>query len=127
MPTAAEERFMDAVRAFQRAEEQSRANSRNITPKVFQRVVIDLDAALPGLEGLTKGRATLLKAQAMWWQYFVGLSQNPPKFFDPSAPTDPLLTESHRVAIAGRELLQQLKAPQSDLDWADDLVKKTEG
>jgi hypothetical protein len=125
MPDSAEERFIDAVRAFQQAEEAARANAANTPPAAFQRVIIDLDAALPGLDGLSKGRALVLKAQALWWQYFVRLSQNAPKLYDPSAPADPLLAESHLVAVEGRKLLQRLKAPQSDLAWADDLVKKT--
>jgi len=122
----AEERFFDAARAFQKVDEAARSHEEDVKEDAFKRVIIDIDAAIPGLEDLFLARAKLLKAHAIWWIYWLRLKTNTPKFFDPSMPKDPLLVESHALAIEGRKILKKLKAPKADLKYADDLVAKSE-
>src|SRR6266700_2317109 len=122
----AEERFFLAGRALEKAEQAARSDLQAGNPNDFKKAVIDLDAAIPGLEGLSLARAKLLKAHALWWMYFLGLRTNHPKFYDPTQPEDPLLAESHALAVEGRKLLKRFKAPSEDLEFADDLVAKTE-
>lgn len=119
----AEERYFLAGRALQKAEEAARSDVRPGNRNDFQKAVIDLDAAIPGLEGLSLARAKLLKAHALWWMYFLGLKG---KFYDPTQPEDPLLAESHALAVEARKLLKRCKAPAEDVKFADGLVAKTE-
>lgn len=122
MMTDAEERFFEAVQTFKQAEEAARADVGNIDEKAFRRAILDLDAAIPGLEGLQRGRATVLKGQSLWWISFSKLSGK--VLFEVGAE-DPERTEAHRLAVEGLTILEQNDAPNHDLAWAQDLVKKT--
>jgi hypothetical protein len=122
----ANERFLEAVKSFQKLEKAARSGSAGADEKSFRKVIIDLDAAIPGLEGLHLGRAMLLKAQSLWWIYFLGLNEknifgiinNPEK-------KNQLLAESHELALKGKNILVNHNASDREISWADDLFRKT--
>jgi hypothetical protein len=122
MMNDAEERFMEAVQAFKKAEDAARAELGNIDEKAFRRAIIDLDAAIPGLEGLQLGRAMVLKGQALWWISFA--KQSGKILFDVEAE-NPERAEAHQLAVEGLALLEQNDAAEHDMSWANDLVEKT--
>ena len=122
----AEERFFDALRAFQKADDAARSVEAGVSEDAFKRVIIDIDAAIPGLEELFLARAKLLKAHALWWLYWLQLKAQPPRFYDPTEPKDRLLIESHTLAVEGRRILKKLRVSKDELKYADDLVAKAE-
>jgi len=61
----AEQKFIEATKTFRKAEEKAR--QLNIDANKFRMVVIDLDAAFLGLDGIMLGRALLLKAYCLYW------------------------------------------------------------
>lgn len=119
----AEERFFDAVRAFQGAEKAARADMTHVDEKAFRRAIIDLDAGITGLDGLQLGRAKLLKASALWWIDWSRLGQ---RSLLEAGKVSPELTEAHELAVAGLSLLKRSGASDSELSWANDLVEKTQ-
>lgn len=116
----AEERFFEAVNNFRTADEKARSDFK-IDEQAFQMVIIDLDAAIPGLTGVTLGRALVLRAGCLYWLHLAKLSRA--RFFDVTAPRDPLLTEGLAYALKGRKILEEAGSAR-DLAWADDLVEK---
>ena len=76
--TDAEAKFFDAVNSFRFAEQAARANMSQICQRAFNMVVTDLDAALPGLDGITLGWALLLKAASLHWLYVVSSQRMTP-------------------------------------------------
>lgn len=118
----AHDRFLQAVRAFQRAEEPARKDWASVDEKAFRRVIIDLDAAIPKLDPLSEGRATVLKASALYWIHMGQISAR--RMFDVNAKY-PERTEAHQLAVKGLAILENSGATAQDLSWANDLVNKT--
>lgn len=127
----AENRFFEAVNSFRSAEQMARANMSEIDQRAFKMVLIDLDAALPGLDGVMRGRALLLKAASQHWLYFAQVSAYESVFAlmkdtEGKARLESLREEGLSWALQGREVVAELGA-SSDLDWANDLVSKLKG
>lgn len=126
--TDAEAKFFDAVNSFRFAEQAARANMSQIYQRAFNMVVIDLDAALPGLDGVTRGWALLLKAASLHWLYVGQFSAYDSVFAmlndtEGQAQLKSLREEALAWALQGREVVVESGTP-SDLAWADDLVSK---
>jgi hypothetical protein len=124
----AEAKFLEAVSSFRLAEEAAQADWSQIDQRAFKMVVIDLDAALPGLDGVTRGRALLLKAASLHWLYVGRVSAYDSVFamLDDTkgqAQLESLREEALSWALQGREVVAESGTP-SDLAWADDLVSK---
>jgi hypothetical protein len=120
----AEEKFVEAVEAFTIVDDKARASGwRNIDVRAFRSVMIDLDAAIPGLTDENLGRAKLLRAMCCYWLYL----NNLPRVFDVDAPPDPLLQEGLSYALEGRKILEECGGSEGDLHWANDIVSKLSG
>ena len=124
----AEAKFFEALNSFRLAEEAARANWSQIDQRAFKMVVIDLDAALPGLDGVTRGRALLLKAASLHWLYVGQVSAYDSVFAmlndtEGQAQLESVRKEALSWALQGREVVAESGTP-SDLAWADDLVSK---
>lgn len=111
--------FLDAVAAYRIAEQNSRGST--VEASTFKALIQTLDRALPGLEGVTRGRALVLKAACFYWLHLDKMSRQ--RVFDAYAPPDPLLQEGLRFALEGRQILINA-ASDVDLPWADDIVRR---
>lgn len=118
----AEDKFFEAVEEYKTAEKKARERENN--PERFRLIIIDLDAAIPGLDGVTLGRALLLKASCFYWLYLLKTRSHKDIFEAANAPEpDTMLKEGLPYALKGRELLQKLGSTV-DLPWANDIVRK---
>ena len=125
----AEQKFFEAVNTYKTADEKARNGGLNkIDAKTFQTVIIDLDAAIPGLTGVMLGLALLFKAGCLHWLHLDKLfkDRSIDRLFDADAPPDPLLKEGLSCALRGREILKKLGSTVH-LPWANDLVNKLGG
>ncbi|HEV8483778.1 MAG TPA: hypothetical protein VGV87_09535 [Blastocatellia bacterium] len=123
----AEDKFFEAVEAFKIADEKARSGGlSNINGRAFRSVIIDLDAAIPGLSDESLGRALLLKGTCFYWVHLGELTKKKSIFFDVDAPPHPLLVEGLACAVEGREILKQRGCVQ-ELPWANDIVSKLGG
>lgn len=125
----AEQKFFEAVNTYKTADEKARNGGLNkIDAKTFQMVIIDLDAATPGLTGVMLGLALLFKAGCLYWLHLDKLfkDRSSDRLFDGDAPPDPLLKEGLSCALRGREILKKLGSTVH-LSWANDLVNKLGG
>ena len=127
----AEEKFEDAVFAY----EQVRKNImkrrffevEQTDMQKFQEIVIDLDAAIPGLEGgLILGGALLLKAECLHWIYLGSVMDS--ELNQSSQDTDRLSHESLfsqglQLALKGKEILVSDGAGENYLSWADSILE----
>lgn len=121
----AEEKFFEAVQAFRQADESARSGGlKNIDAHAFKNVMIDLDAAIPGLTDHNLARAKLLKACCCHWLYLNNLSKNESILFVVDAPPDPYLKQGLSYALEGRKILEDSGGSASDLQWANDTVGK---
>jgi len=123
-----ETKFREAVNSFRAAEEVARADMTNIDQQAFKMALIDLDAALPGLHGIMRGRALLLKASAQHWIYIGQISTYSSIFaamkdVEGKAKLEALRAEALSWAVQGRQFVIEYGGP-SDLGWADSVVKK---
>ena len=124
----AEEKFFEAVEAFKPVDEKARAGSlKDIDARAFRSVMIDLDAAIPGLTDENLGRAKLLKAVCCHWLYLVNLSKKKSILFVRDAGPDPLLQEGLSYALEGRKVLEECGGSAHDLQWANATVRKLRG
>lgn len=122
----AETKFSDAENSYILAEQAARGDMSQIDQRAFKMVVIDLDAALPGLDGVRRGRALLLKAASLYWLYEGRMSEYDSMFAvlkdaEGRAQLQSQLEEASSWALEGREILAEIGTP-SELAWADDLV-----
>lgn len=119
----AEERFREAAKSFMAADEKARSGHLgDIDEQAFQMVLLDLDAAIPGLAGVMLGRALVLKAACFYWLHLAKISKV--SVFDViGAPPDPLLKEGLSYAIKGRNILKELGS-SADIPWANDIASK---
>ena len=123
----AEEKFFEALRAFKPVDERARASLKDIDVQAFRSVMIDLDAAIPGLTDENLGRANLLKAVCCHWLYLGNLSKKKSILFVVDAPPDPLLQEGLSYALEGRRVLEECGGSANDLQLANDTVRKLSG
>jgi hypothetical protein len=117
----AEQKFFEATKTFKIAEEKAR--KFNIDANKFRMVVIDLDAAIPGLDGIMLGRALLLKAYCLYWLYLDKISKNKSILDAVMAPTDPLIKEGLSYAMKGLEILEK-HGSTVDFPWANGLINE---
>jgi len=117
----AKEKYFEAFNVFRVTEEKARA--RTIDANKFQMVIIDLEAAIPGLDGIMLGRALLLKACCLHWLHLDKIRKYKTIFDACTTPPDPLLKEGFSCALRGREILEKLRSTV-DLPWANDIVNK---
>ena len=122
----AEEKFFEAVEAFKPVDEKARAGSlKDIDARAFRSVMIDLDAAIPGLIDENLGRAKLLKAACCHWLYLNNLALKAKSIvFVRDAAPDPLRHEGLSYALEGRKVLEECGGSANDLKWANDTIRK---
>ena len=119
--TYAVDRFMQAVHAFQPLEVTLREDTQKVDKERIDEVLIDLRAAIPGLDGEDLGRALVFKAYVTHWRFLTELDKK--SVFDViGAPIDPMLIEALDEARRGRGLLRTA----SDVKWAESTVMKLE-
>jgi len=123
----AEEKFFEAVQAFKLVDEKARASLKDIDERALRSVMIDLDAAIPGLTDENLGRAKLLKAVCCHWLYLGNLRKKKSILFVRDAAPDPLLKEGLSYALEGRKVLEQSGGSANDLQWANETVRKLSG
>jgi hypothetical protein len=115
------DRFMQAAHAFQALEAKLREDTQGVDPKKIDAVLIDLHAAIPGLDGEDLGRALVFKAYVTHWRFLTELGKK--NVFDViGAPVDPRLVEALDEARRGRVLLRTA----NDIKWAEETVKHLE-
>lgn len=89
----------------------------------FQEIIFDLDAAIPGLEGLMLGRALLVKAQCLKWIYRGSYMNREQNQSSQDTDNESLVSQGLQLALKGKELLISEGADENDLSWADGVVK----
>lgn len=116
------QRFEEAVGAFRALETKLREDLHSSQDaKKVDAVLIDLGAAIPGLDGEDLGRALVFKAYATHWRIMTELGRK--SVFDViNAPVDPRLVEALEEARKGQALL---RAPE-DIQWAEATVRQLE-
>jgi hypothetical protein len=118
----AEEKFREAAMAFKQLDDKFRAEGIGaISANDMQAILIDLDAAIPGLTELMLGRALVLKGDLFFRMHLFSLRNQ--RLYDPDAPT-PLLDEGLPHAKKGLGLLEKHGASPRDLAWATSVVQK---
>ena len=118
----ATQRFHEGLRAFQALEAPLREGlGRGVDAKKIDAVLIDLDAALPGLDGQERGRALFFKAYVLDWRRIVEFSGKS-VFEAIETPPDPRIDLALEALRQGRALLQD----PDDIARADDLAKRLE-
>jgi hypothetical protein len=115
----AHDRFMQAARAHEVADGKGRTGAAP-DKRAFQLILIDLEAAIPGLDGFDLGRAYGLVASCHHWLYLAALREMP--FFDVHAPPNPNRKAGLAAAEKARKLLA--KAPKHDRKWIDSLLER---
>jgi hypothetical protein len=122
----AEDRFIEAVHAFKDADEKARKDmKRGVNKKVFQLVLIDLDAAIPGLEGRMLGHAYGFKASCYDWIRTAEVMEaaKGSRLFDVYASRkSPTRAAGLSAAKKARSILA--KIPNEDLGWIEDLIEQ---
>jgi hypothetical protein len=115
-------RFHEALRAFQALESPLRESlGRGVDARKIDAVLIDLDAALPGLDGEERGRALIFKGYVLQWRHIVESSSL--SIFDAiDAPPDPRIEQALEAVRQGRALLQD----PDDVARADELTRRLE-
>jgi len=119
----ASERFREALHIFQALEAKLRKNLQGVEGKEIEAVLIDLRAAIPGLDGEELGRALVFKAYVTLWLNTTEMVKRRRFLYDPSAPVAPRLIEALGDARRGRGLLRD----GDDTKWADATIEKLEG
>ncbi len=118
----AEDKFRSAVQTFQKADDQARADLTKIDVPTIKMAMIDLDAAMPGLEGEMLGGAMVFKANCLYWLFTADMLTS--RLFDvDKAANSPLRKEGLSLALKGRQILHELGNTGS-LSWADSLIEK---
>ena len=115
-------RFREARRAFQVLEAPLREGmGRGVDARKIESVLIDLDAALPGLDGEELGRALVFKGYVLEWRHLVASSSmNIMDVID--APPDPRIDQALEAVTKGRALLHD----PGDIAHADELTRRLE-
>lgn len=127
--THAREKFFEAVNTFRSADDQARSGGLDkIDAQAFQMVIIDLDAAIPGLTGAMLGRALVIKGQCIYWLHLDNLVKSGKEsgLLDVDTLPDPRLKEGLSCAMKGRNILEEL-GNTAELPWANDVVNKLSG
>jgi hypothetical protein len=115
-------RFHEALRSFQALEAPLREGyGRGVDARRIDAVLIDLEAALPGLDGEERGRALMFKGYVLHWRHIVDWSGKS-VFEAMEAPPDPRIEQAVESLRQGRVLLQD----PDDISRADDLMKRLE-
>lgn len=113
------QRFSDAVQAFRALEDSLRSRAGSVDGKKIDAVLIDLQAAIPGLDGQDLGRALVFKAYATRWRYLTELhKKNIFQVIDEGV--DPRLTQALADAQEGERLL----TTASDRAWAASTIQQ---
>jgi hypothetical protein len=117
----ARDRFMEAAGRLHRLEPELRERPGAVDAKKVDAALIDLNAAIQGLDGEDLGRALVLKAYATQWRYLVELGQKKSIFEvlkEGKPGADPRLVEALADAKKGQALLQT----PGDKQWAASTV-----
>ena len=123
----AEDRFIQACHAFKDLDEKARENifKGGMDKKAFELVLIDFDAAIPGLTGRMLGHAHGFMASCYYWICLIELREeakaSPLYDFD-AARKNPTRAAGLAAAKRARDILT--KIPGEDLGWIEDLIKK---
>ena len=116
------QRFMDATKSFQTLEPALRERAGGVDGKKIDAVLIDLDAAIPGLDGEDLGRALVFKAYAVHWQYLTELGKKKSIFDVIGSDVDPRLVAALADARKGEQLLET----STDKTWAASTIQQIE-
>lgn len=117
----ASQRFNDAVQAFQALEDALRSRAGSVDGRKIDAVLIDLEAAIPGLDGQDLGRALVFKAYATHWRYLTELQKK--NIFEViDEGVDPRLKQALADARQGEQLLTDA----GDRAWAASTIQQLE-
>ena len=115
------QRFSDAVQAFRALEDALRSGAGSVDGRKIDAVLIDLQAAIPGLDGEDLGRALVFKAYATHWRYLTELDKK--NIFEViEEGVDPRL----KVALADAKQGEQLLTDVGDRAWAASTIQQLE-
>ena len=105
----AEEKLAEAAGRFIRYDTRWRQGQAGAAGETeLREILIDLDAAIPGLEGAPLGRALVLKAHALYYRWLSAVQSRKLLFYDPSAPDLRAPDrEAWEAVTRGRALLAQ--------------------
>lgn len=113
------QRFSDAVQAFRVLEDALRSRAGSVDGKKIDAVLIDLQAAIAGLDGQDLGRALVFKAYATHWRYLTELQRK--NIFEViEEGVDPRLTQ----ALADAQQGEQLLTDAGDRAWAASIIQQ---
>ncbi len=114
----ASRKFEEGALTFSRLDAQIRIDPGDVSTSDLRCVVADMEACIPGLSGAELGRAYLIKASCLYYDFVFGSRR---KFFDPrlKPPAEALV-----CARKGLDLLAG-HSPE-DLSWAESVVKLIE-
>ena len=119
----AKQKFFEALDTCRAADERLRSQ-RVIDERAYQKVITDLDAAIPSLTGVMLGRALLLKAHSLRRLFLAKLLEMP-VYIEDDLPYD-LLKVALLCATRGRQIIEELGNTE-DLTWANGLVNDIKG
>lgn len=116
MSLYAQEKLEEAFEAFVQWDKAARSDPGGDSPNLaeLQEILLDLDAAMHGLSEGPLGRALILKAHALYYEYLYGsLRTKQLQFFDVRTPEKYRpKAEAWELAQRGRDLLRQYE-PES--------------
>ena len=100
-------------------EDALRSRAGSVDGKKIDAVLIDLQAAIAGLDGQDLGRALVFKAYATHWRYLTGLQRK--NIFEViEEGVDPRLTQ----ALADAQQGEQLLTDAGDRAWAASMIQQ---
>jgi hypothetical protein len=122
----AERKFFEAVHMFKKFDDRLRQNP-DVDEKSFRMVIVDLDAVIPGLSGLFKGRALMLKGLCLDNIHTIRMIHDSPLVYDLNVAKklEPIAREAHKCIKDGHKILMKENISQEEKDWVDDVLRKT--
>ena len=120
----AENKFYEVLMAIKKLyTENDKVPIISTDEKVFQMILVDIEAALPGLTDVKLGRALLIKADCLYWLLLKKWYNNSPRLVAVDSDPDPLIKGALTCALKGRKILKESGSTE-DLPRADDFIKK---
>jgi hypothetical protein len=115
----AADKFYEISLTFFRVDELFRANQADVSSEDLTSLVADSDAVIPGLSGADLGKAKMIKATCLYYDFL----KHPPIFYDPQQGWRPP-AEALECARSGRALLA--KHQPGLVKWADSVLRLLE-
>ena len=114
-----ERKYGDAIASCKNADRKSKEESK-IDEHGYKLALTDLNAALPGLAGITLGKALMYKTwcllqifQAKQFQSLVYMEE----------PDDPILNEGQKCGLEAKKLLEQNNASVDEIKFINSILQ----